>query len=200
MKKSIIALSTCLIVVMFAGCDNTSKSMQSEQIQEVSSKVSQAFEEIVSSSISSSSPSLSPAESKEESSSSPSLSPTESKEESASSQNLLSVESKDENSSSKNILSDESQETHTQPNSTGHSKEEALDLVEKKYAADVRENLLVNTINDNVYVVKLAYYNGSGLFVTANAHLVVNGEIVESLIDDNGDTNENFWNNVNSYY
>ena len=77
-----------------------------------------------------------------------------------------------------------------------HTEEEAVNLVAEKYYENSKEDLQVVTYNENMYVVSLAIDAGSGLFSTLNAFLVVEGNIIAELMDEDGNFDKGFWDKV----
>jgi hypothetical protein len=79
------------------------------------------------------------------------------------------------------------------------TKNEAIQLVANKYYDGDTDGIWVEELGNNNYIVKLTYDMGTGLISTANAHLVINGQIIASLIDENGATDDYFWQKADEY-
>ena len=76
---------------------------------------------------------------------------------------------------------------------------EAIELVANEHYNGDIDGLQVEELCDKNYLVKLTYDMGTGLISTANAHLVVNGKIVASLISESGITDDLFYLKVDEY-
>jgi len=79
------------------------------------------------------------------------------------------------------------------------TKEEAVQLVADEYYNGKISELQVEELSNNKYLVRLVYDMGTGLISTANAHLVVNGQIIASLINENGITDNSFYQKVDEH-
>jgi len=77
--------------------------------------------------------------------------------------------------------------------------EEAIQLVANECYDGNTNGLQAEKLADNNYLIKLTYDMGTGLISTANAHLVVNGKIIASLINENGTTDDLFYQKVDEY-
>ena len=77
--------------------------------------------------------------------------------------------------------------------------DEAVQLIANLYYNGETNSLYYVELPDNNYVVELLIDGGSGLLQIYGAYLIVDGKVINSLWNDAGEFNDQFWGEVDGY-